>query len=228
MKRKVSEQVDENSIKESCSKTERSSPDQCGTPCSSSSQDFEFLSSRTTECSSGFANEAACNTLVTLSNEHTKTIPGNRTKKKTKGSQLSQLSLRSFFQKSSIPSNSNRADNGTDVLTSQTDIPEFNLSNETPMPENKSGSLHQCELNSSASIRNRDQDERGACSSRKEKNSLALLEWQRVQQVMQNSIPLCKGHREPCVARVVKKQGPNFGRRFYVCARAEVIFHKLK
>ncbi|KAG6647150.1 hypothetical protein CIPAW_07G058900 [Carya illinoinensis] len=55
----------------------------------------------------------------------------------------------------------------------------------------------------------------------REKTNAALLEWRRIQQVMQNSIPLCKGHSEPCVARVVKKQGPNFGRRFYVCARAE-------
>ncbi|XP_066473360.1 DNA-(apurinic or apyrimidinic site) endonuclease 2 [Tiliqua scincoides] len=31
--------------------------------------------------------------------------------------------------------------------------------------------------------------------------------------------PHCKTHGEPCVLRTVKKQGPNFGRRFYVCAR---------
>ncbi|KAL6220692.1 hypothetical protein ACLB2K_008448 [Fragaria x ananassa] len=92
----------------------------------------------------------------------------------------------------------------------------------TSMPENQNGNLEQCELHSSASIRDGDQDELIASSSKKEKNSLALLEWQRLQQVMQNSIPLCKGHKELCVARVVKKQGPNFGRRFYVCA------HKLK
>ncbi|XP_061999374.1 DNA-(apurinic or apyrimidinic site) endonuclease 2 [Rosa rugosa] len=219
MKRKVSE-VDEINIKESCSETETSLPDQCGTPCSSSSQDFGFRSSRTIECSSGFANEAACDTLVTLSSEPTKTRPGNETKKKAKGSQLSQLSLRSFFQKSSIPSKSNRADSGTE--STQIDISESNhLPNETPMPTNQSGSVEQCVLHSSASIRDADQDELAACSLKKEKNSLALLEWQRLQQVMQNSIPLCKGHREPCVPRVVKKQGPNFGRRFYVCARAE-------
>ncbi|KAM5546769.1 DNA-(apurinic or apyrimidinic site) endonuclease 2 [Rosa sericea] len=220
MKRKVSEQVDGINIKESCSETETSSPDQCGTPCSSSSQDFGFLSSRTIECSSGFANEAACNTLVTLSSEPTKTRPGNEIKKKAKGSQLSQLSLRSFFQKSSIPSKSNLADTGTE--STQIDISESNhLPNETPMPANQSGSVEQCVLHSSASIQDADQDELAACSLKKEKNSLALLEWQRLQQVMQNSIPLCKGHREPCVPRVVKKQGPNFGRRFYVCARAE-------
>lgn len=31
--------------------------------------------------------------------------------------------------------------------------------------------------------------------------------------------PLCDGHREPCVRRKVKKEGPNFGKEFYVCAR---------
>ncbi|MQL96944.1 hypothetical protein Taro_029617, partial [Colocasia esculenta] len=54
-----------------------------------------------------------------------------------------------------------------------------------------------------------------------EKNNYALLEWQRIQQRMQTSLPLCKGHGEPCVARLVKKPGPNVGRGFYVCPRAK-------
>ena len=33
--------------------------------------------------------------------------------------------------------------------------------------------------------------------------------------------PLCNGHKEPCVLRMVKKQGPNRGRQFYTCARGE-------
>lgn len=33
--------------------------------------------------------------------------------------------------------------------------------------------------------------------------------------------PLCKGHNEPCVLRMVKKAGPNKGRQFYTCARGE-------
>lgn len=31
--------------------------------------------------------------------------------------------------------------------------------------------------------------------------------------------PNCKGHGEPCVLRTVKKDGPNCGRQFFVCAR---------
>ncbi|XP_065067010.1 DNA-(apurinic or apyrimidinic site) endonuclease 2-like [Rhopilema esculentum] len=33
--------------------------------------------------------------------------------------------------------------------------------------------------------------------------------------------PLCEGHKEDCVLRTVKKQGPNLGRQFYCCARPE-------
>lgn len=33
--------------------------------------------------------------------------------------------------------------------------------------------------------------------------------------------PLCRGHKEPCVLRTVKKAGPNLNRTFYVCARPE-------
>jgi len=33
--------------------------------------------------------------------------------------------------------------------------------------------------------------------------------------------PPCKGHREPCVLRTVKKEGPNMGRQFFVCCRPQ-------
>ena len=33
--------------------------------------------------------------------------------------------------------------------------------------------------------------------------------------------PLCKGHKEPCVLRTVKKESLNKGRQFYVCNRPE-------
>ena len=31
--------------------------------------------------------------------------------------------------------------------------------------------------------------------------------------------PVCSGHNEPCVLRTVKKDGPNYGKQFYCCAR---------
>ncbi|XP_076362611.1 DNA-(apurinic or apyrimidinic site) endonuclease 2-like isoform X2 [Tachypleus tridentatus] len=33
--------------------------------------------------------------------------------------------------------------------------------------------------------------------------------------------PLCKGHKEPCLLKTVKKQGPNNGRQFFTCAYPE-------
>jgi len=33
--------------------------------------------------------------------------------------------------------------------------------------------------------------------------------------------PLCKGHKEPCVLRTVKKDGPNKGKQFWVCCRPD-------
>ena len=33
--------------------------------------------------------------------------------------------------------------------------------------------------------------------------------------------PVCKGHKEPCVLRTVKKESLNKGRQFYVCCRPE-------
>ncbi|XP_059438013.1 DNA-(apurinic or apyrimidinic site) endonuclease 2 isoform X2 [Corylus avellana] len=171
------------------------------------------------ECSRGFADDAACNTLITPGSECSKSMPSHETKKKARKSQWSQLSLKSFFQRS--PNPSNRADDSnTDFLISQADVPQAgNHSNETPVVDVQCSSSQQCALNSSASTQ--DQYELNSCTFEKEKTNAALLEWQRIQQVMQNSMPLCKGHNEQCVARVVKKQGPNFGRRFYVCARAE-------
>jgi hypothetical protein len=50
----------------------------------------------------------------------------------------------------------------------------------------------------------------------------AKTEWQRIQKAMMKRVPLCSGHNEPCVARVVKKPGPNLGRTFHCCARAQV------
>lgn len=58
-------------------------------------------------------------------------------------------------------------------------------------------------------------------SDEKEKAKIAALEWRKIQDTMNRSVPVCKGHGEPCVARVVKKAGPNIGRGFYVCARAK-------
>lgn len=238
-KRQLAEQIkscemssslsNENITIEICNEGVKKSFDNCSSisgissveSCSSSKQEYEGLISNTDEHSRGFTDDAACNTLIASGSECSKSMPSSHeTKKRARKSQWSQLSLKSFFQRS--PNLSNSADDSnTELLVSQADVPQSgNRSNETPVVDVQCSSSQQYVLNSSASTQ--DQHELNSCSLEKEKTNSALLEWRRIQQVMQNSMPLCKGHSEPCVARVVKKQGPNFGRRFYVCARAEV------
>ncbi|RDX86562.1 DNA-(apurinic or apyrimidinic site) lyase 2, partial [Mucuna pruriens] len=143
----------------------------------------------------------------------------NKANKKARNSQWSQLSLRSFFQKSKNLDNGVN-DSCTDYSNNQAapSQPSSHL-HETPTMLDHSSSPKQYELDSDACA----QDLAGpdGSSTKEEKSNVASLEWQRIQQLMQNSIPICKGHKEPCIARVVKKQGSNFGRRFYVCPRAE-------
>lgn len=146
--------------------------------------------------------------------------PAVEVRKKARQSRLSQLSLTSFFQKSSSGcETSERTCNETKI--NQTDIYDSSYeSNGASTHFDESSDLKECESDVNASPA---EEEFAVCEpSQKEKSNAALLEWQRIQQLMQNSIPLCKGHKQPCVARIVKKAGPNFGRRFYVCARAEV------
>ncbi|KAK4262067.1 hypothetical protein QN277_027677 [Acacia crassicarpa] len=149
--------------------------------------------------------------------EYDKVVPGksNRSKKKARSSQCSQLSLMSFFKKSTNVDNVVK-DSRTDIQAESSQLDHY--SNEASTVANQTGSSEQYELRTDVC---EEASEFTDDSKRKESNNVALLEWQRIQQLMQNSIPLCKGHKEPCIARVVKKQGPNFGRRFYVCARAE-------
>ncbi|XP_074304465.1 DNA-(apurinic or apyrimidinic site) endonuclease 2 [Silene latifolia] len=135
-------------------------------------------------------------------------------KKKIKQNSKSQLSLTSFFRKVPISKESvghstkNASENPENMLNFQGN------SKELLKDGNESKNIHESVLG---------QEENMVSDSGPENNkkNVALLEWQRIQQLMQDSIPLCEGHHEPCVARVVKKPGPNFGKRFYVCARAE-------
>ena len=55
---------------------------------------------------------------------------------------------------------------------------------------------------------------------RPERSSLAVSAW-RSMLTGPRPPPMCKGHKEPCVERTVKKKGPNFNRKFFACARGE-------
>lgn len=190
------------------------SPKECYFPPSQDSEDSILESN---EYSGGSSQEA----VSTSGSGYEKSITRqcNESKKKTRKSQWSQLSLRSFFQKSTNIDNGVN-DSCMDNSNNQAESSQpGSLLHETPTAFDHCGSPKQYELETDAC--DRDLAKLNDNSTKKEKSNVASLEWQRIQQLMQNSIPLCKGHKEPCIARVVKKQGPNFGRRFYVCARAE-------
>ncbi|KVH92283.1 Endonuclease/exonuclease/phosphatase [Cynara cardunculus var. scolymus] len=162
------------------------------------------------KCSQGSSSVFGGKKMLNLGSNHMKPAKCTEMKKKSKKNQLSQLSLRSFFHSSSTANN--------DVKSSSADLPFEHASN--------SVEGYGTEILKESEFNNIDPDqsqcESDACnSSQTDKSKIALLEWQRIQQFMQNSIPVCKGHGEQCVSRVVKKAGPTFGRRFYVCARAE-------
>lgn len=146
-------------------------------------------------------------------------LPCIAAKKKARHGQGSQLTLNSFFQKRTHRSETSSSSFAGSKLC-QTDISYSRIETRgVPSADDESGASKDCRSN--AIDNNQHECQLDACDSDKEKRKVALQEWQRIQQLMQNSVPLCKGHQEPCVPRVVKKAGPNLGRRFYVCARAE-------
>lgn len=237
-KRQLAEQIrscemsgslsNENITSETCNERMKRSTNDCSisgvspVESCSSNQESEGLISYTAEHCRGFGGDAACNILAMSGSKQNKSMTSNETMKKARKSQGSQLSLRSFFQRS--PNHSNNAkDPNSGISISQADVLQSgNHLDTSSVVDGQCSGSQQHALNSSTPTQVG--SELSSSPLEQEKTNTALLEWRRIQQVMQNSIPLCKGHGEPCIARVVKKQGPNFGRRFYVCARAEVLF----
>ncbi|KAJ6288789.1 hypothetical protein OIU76_024718 [Salix suchowensis] len=209
-----------------CSKSMKRSFNECSishpstSPSCSLTEVFDSAISKRDENSKDLTdeNQGCPDTKMILQSQPTKLVPAEGTKKLPRKSRCSQLSLRSFFQKS--PSLGTDAENSsTNASPSQAESNTSSYLNGSHAPGNKSSSPKHCQLNPNAG--SQDQDKGNDGSLEREKTKVALLEWKRIQQLMQNSIPVCKGHKEPCVARIVKKPGPSFGRRFFVCSRAE-------
>ncbi|EPS60044.1 hypothetical protein M569_14760, partial [Genlisea aurea] len=151
--------------------------------------------------------------------DHPELVPSRTCEKKAKRNQWSQLSVKSFFHKKvcvGAESNNLRSDN--ELEHGEASISNFE-SDEAVGDNCRHFGTHEWQPENNIPV----QEDGGnpPQSAGKQKNNTALVEWQRIQQLMQSSVPLCKGHQEPCVPRVVKKPGVNFGRRFYTCARAE-------
>ncbi|KAL9378219.1 hypothetical protein Peur_029554 [Populus x canadensis] len=236
MKRQAATQIQSSRISSSfsdgdatikaCSESMKRSFNECSvsrpstSPSCSLTEEFDSAISKRDENSKDLTdeNQGRPDTTMILQSQHTKFVPAEGTKKKPRKSRCSQLSLRSFFQKS--PNLSSGAENSsTNASPSQAEPNTSSYSNGSHALGDKSSSPRHCQLNPSAGSQYQDKGNDGLLE--REKNNVALLEWQRIQQLMRNSIPVCKGHKEPCVARIVKKPGPTFGHRFFVCSRAE-------
>lgn len=213
---------DSNINTESFGENVRSSFTECGASCfpsdaspTTSNPESEIVIPSTNSHARGCTSKRS---------ENTKATTPTSAKKKARQSQYSQLSLKSFFQKTTNQGDGIES-SSTDISLDQSDVLKHNHdSQETPTgdDDDESNNNHKQQPELNLSVSSQDRSELNVCGSlENEKNNVALLEWRRIQQLMQNSIPLCKGHNEPCVLRVVKKAGPNLGRRFYSCARAE-------
>lgn len=192
------------------------------------------LSSNSEDQSLGAINELLKvemqNTMPWFENTQTLLPPKSRkaVRKKSGHCTISQLTIRSFFEK---PKDLTRSD--PDNVKTGTSVGQVNISkgrddlsqaSEAVIEDSPVKKLedNNCEMHDSClSQFNEVQVDMNICSSSKrERENVAMLEWQRIQQKMKMTLPLCRGHREPCVARSVKK-GPNIGRQFYTCARAK-------
>lgn len=153
-------------------------------------------------------------------------------KEKIKHGGYSQLKLQSFFERKITMPKVNACEVATDTSLSQEDLsitePNSYLeetcvddTNEISMSRSEDIECQPSSIDSSLASTSGNVSVPGH-STGKSKNNTALVEWQKIHMLMQNSVPLCVGHGEPCVARYVKKPGPNIGRGFYVCARAKV------
>lgn len=134
-------------------------------------------------------------------------------KKKIKRNLSSQPTIKSFFEQPG----SKTVNVSTSTLVTPAETLDLTnqscVSNDDSLPENM-----QC---TTSAAKDQDNTNVSSCSLSTDKSNAAALEWQRIQQKMKMTLPRCKGHSEPCIPRSVKK-GPNIGRLFYVCARAQV------
>ncbi|GAA0169849.1 hypothetical protein LIER_24237 [Lithospermum erythrorhizon] len=165
----------------------------------------------------GLNNVAPDNVICSSESNRSEAASSVHTRKKAKHSQGSQLSLKLFFQ-----SNFKSASTGFSTSLGINHMSDECSSCSESVSTSQDESFNVEDLVEKCSSSQKDDDHDSQKSSLiNDKANFAVTEWRRIQQVMQSSIPLCKGHNEPCIVRVVKKAGPSFGQRFYVCNRAE-------
>ncbi|PIN08901.1 DNA-(apurinic or apyrimidinic site) lyase [Handroanthus impetiginosus] len=161
--------------------------------CSLSSTDLIHQGASCTPdgCSEGSYKESSSE-LPCSEISRTKSSSPVASKKKARQSQLSQLSLKSFFQKTVGVSGDSTSFSSTDKELTKANISTLYCeSNGTIKEGGEHDAAKKWPSEQGTSVRENDTSQ----PSEKEKNNVALAEWQRIQQLMQTSIPLCKGHK---------------------------------
>lgn len=164
---------------------------------------------------------ASQKTIMSSEAEKRKYMSGSTTsmKKRTRHSTCSQLTLKSFFKRPKTVGTCD--DDSSQNFDSEKDAEEVSQMMEQEVNQDLQNN---CEMSvTSANTYDDKRDSEIFFPCERESNGSAVIEWQKIQQKMKMTLPICKGHGEPCVARSVKREGPNRGRLFYVCARAQVL-----
>lgn len=195
----------------------------------SANQDLPNFNSGEESLDSNVTVDGTQNPLLRLKTETARYQSHCKLKSKKKGrhSTSSQLTLTSFFQRPNIVRtvgmetlNTGSSSTPEDAGKLRDDLSHVMEEASENFTENAGdSSSERNDSNISSHVQEQGYSD-PSFSYKKEKDNVAMLEWQRIQEKMKKSLPLCKGHHEPCVARSVRK-GPNVGRQFYVCARAK-------
>lgn len=154
----------------------------------------------------GFAmkDAATCNTAVKRPGEN---LQKRETKKLKSEGNSKQANLMNFFGKKSL------ANPNSDKLKNMSTIGQLNNRTET---HSHTGTGCAVDGDKAGESQQSHADE----DIKKLKPSSQKDLWKNVLKGP-SPLPICKGHKEPCVLRTVKKDSLNFGRKFYVCARPQ-------
>ncbi|VDH99175.1 AP endonuclease 2 [Mytilus galloprovincialis] len=131
-------------------------------------------------------------------NSNNSKLPSAKRKKNDLGSQSKQASLKNFF---SIPKSSVQTNNKSSIKDSSQEKNPKDFSKEeiNPIMVNINTTKTETKTMTSGS---------------------SAQAWKQLLKGPPTA-PLCKGHKEACVLRTVKKDGPNKGKQFFVCNRPE-------
>ncbi|XP_078677612.1 DNA-(apurinic or apyrimidinic site) endonuclease 2-like [Branchiostoma floridae x Branchiostoma belcheri] len=156
--------------------------------------------------------------------KRTASDPIGRSVKKQKADQGKQGTLLSFFGKRT------KVETGDRRKANTSDIPQENFKADVKEDAVYDNAFNNQSVNSSNTTSTVDSDDSKGKGNKDAENGKSTAEtkpkqnqaafWKTVLKGPPPPPP-CKGHKEPCVLRTVKKQSPNFGKQFYVCARPQ-------